>query len=79
MWALLLLLLSSLSTNIICHVQNVNLRVAYLVGASVLAAHSVVLVRLSWMEVEDKHQVPALTHHHLVVLILQSMLALSCM
>ena len=54
----------------LCHVQSV----AHLVGASVLAAHSVILVGLGGMEVEDKHQVPALAHHHLIALILQSML-----
>jgi len=52
----------------------VNLRVAHLVGASVLAADSIVLVGLGRMEVEDKHQVPTLAHHHLIALILQSML-----
>lgn len=52
---------------------------AHLVGASVLAAHSVVLVGLGGVEVEDKHQVPPLAHHHLIILILQSILALMCM
>ena len=57
-----------------CHVQSVNLQVAHLVGASVLAAHSVVLVGLGRMEIEDKHQVPTLAHHHLIALILHPML-----
>ena len=58
----------------ICHVQSVNFRMAHLVGASVLAAHSIVLVGFGRMEIEDKHQVPTLAHHHLIILILHRML-----
>ena len=47
-------------------------RVAHLIGAGILAAHPIVLVGLGGVEVEDKHQVPSLTHNHLVALVLHS-------
>ena len=44
----------------------------YLVIASVLAANPILTVGLGGVKVEDKHQVPSLTHYHFISLILHA-------